>query len=149
MWFTLHLTVQPCFHDNVYLPSLYQAAMVEVDLITVATVVMEEAAEVVADMETRVEATVAAAVAMITTTVVVEAATLEEVSYRVNILSCSYFCSPRFPLHTESYIFACLKTNTTSHCQSRLHTASETFVRHKKNTDQVRFSVFSHPYHVF
>lgn len=60
--------------------------MVEVDLITVATVVMEEAAEVVADMETRVEATgaVAAAVAMITTTMVVEAATLEEVSYLVN-----------------------------------------------------------------
>lgn len=61
--------------------------MVEVDLITVATVVMEEAAEVVADMETRVEATgaVAAAVAMITTTMVVEAATLVvEVSYLVN-----------------------------------------------------------------
>lgn len=58
----------------------------EVDLITVATVVMEEAAEVVADMETRVEATgaVAAAVAMITTTMAVEAATLEEVSYLVN-----------------------------------------------------------------
>lgn len=85
MWFTLPLTVQPCFHDNVYLSSLYQVAMVEVDRITVATVVMEEVAEVVADMETRVEATVVAAVAMITTTVVVvEAATLEEVSYLVN-----------------------------------------------------------------
>ncbi len=30
-------------------------------------------------------------------------------------------------------------------CQSRLHTASETFVRHKKKLDQVRFSAFSHP----
>ncbi len=30
-------------------------------------------------------------------------------------------------------------------CQSRLHTASETVVRHKKNSDQVRFSAFSHP----
>lgn len=59
--------------------------MVEVDLITVATVVMAEVAEVVVvDMETRVEGTVAAAVAMITTTMVVEAATLEEVSYLVN-----------------------------------------------------------------
>ncbi len=31
-------------------------------------------------------------------------------------------------------------------CQSRLHTASETFIR-QNNSDQVRFSAFSHPLH--
>ncbi len=34
-------------------------------------------------------------------------------------------------------------------CHSRFHTASKTFVRHKKYLDQDRFSAFSHPQYAF
>ncbi len=45
-------------------------------------------------------------------------------------------------LHTESKIFARKKINTTSCCQSHLHTASETFIRHKKKSNWDSFSLF-------
>ncbi len=52
-------------------------------------------------------------------------------------------------LHTEHNIFVwnfhTLKNRyDLTLCQSRLHTASETFVRHKKNSDRVWFSAFFH-----
>ncbi len=53
-------------------------------------------------------------------------------------------------LHAESEIFVRIfrtlknKYDLTL-CQSRLHTASETFVCHKKKLDQVWFSAFMHP----
>lgn len=101
--------------------------MVEVDLIMVATVVMEEAAEVVvAAMETRVEATVVAAVAMITTTMVVEA-TLEEVSYLVNrfamfllLFSWIWDMQVKFSYHAASV------ANNTDFLQATLEVAEAT-----------------------
>lgn len=77
---------------NLYLPSVYQAAMVEAGrIMVVETVVMEAVVVVEAVMETKVEDTAAAA-DMITTTMVVEEATLVEVSYLVSTSSRSHLC---------------------------------------------------------
>lgn len=76
---------------NLYLPSVYQAAMVEAGrIMVVETVVMEVVVEAV--METKVEDTVAAADMITTTMVVVEEATLVEVSYIVSTSSRSHLC---------------------------------------------------------
>uniref|UniRef100_A0A8C2EJ21 Heterogeneous nuclear ribonucleoprotein A1a n=1 Tax=Cyprinus carpio TaxID=7962 RepID=A0A8C2EJ21_CYPCA len=103
-----------------------RVVMVEVDLIMEATVVMEEAAEVVVAMETRVEATAVAAVAMITTTMVVEA-TLEEVSYLVNrfamfllLFSWIWDMQVKFSYHAASV------ANNTDFLQATLEVAEAT-----------------------
>ncbi len=58
------------------------------------------------------------------------------------------------PLHTESKFFVrnfrTLKNKyDLTLCQSRLHTASEIFVRHKKNCIGFDFLRFSHPWQAF
>uniref|UniRef100_A0A8C1PEW9 RRM domain-containing protein n=1 Tax=Cyprinus carpio TaxID=7962 RepID=A0A8C1PEW9_CYPCA len=106
--------------------ALSREEMNRVDLIMEATVVMEEAAEVVVAMETRVEATAVAAVAMITTTMVVEAI-LEEVSYLVNrfamfllLFSWIWDMQVKFSYHAASV------ANNTDFLQATLEVAEAT-----------------------